>query len=329
MSDHPSTLSPEESLYGICLLAAFADRSASEAERQELKQIGESILPPEMHPAALYQKVLLRKIDATSAAAGLDSQEWRQLAYEMAVCVCEADGQTCPEEKEFLRQLGKELKLDSARTETTLMEADALAAAPIAAIATEQLPVIAPPFPSGPAQAEVDSLVLRFSILNAALELLPETLSTMAIVPLQMKLVHSVGKLHGVDLDRRHIGEFIAAAGIGATSQIVEGFARKLLGGLAGGLGKKMLGKTAGSLGKTAVNQITSSAFSFGSTYAIGHLAQRYYGNGRSWAGLNPKQAAESLRNEAQNLHTLHLPQIREQAANLDLGKVMAMVRGQ
>ncbi|RYD42134.1 MAG: hypothetical protein EOP85_11625 [Verrucomicrobiaceae bacterium] len=143
-----------------------------------------------------------------------------------------------------------------------------------------------------------------------------------------MKLVHSVGKLHGVDLDRRHIGEFLAAAGIGATSQIVEGFARKLIGGIAGKLGKQVLGKTAGSLGKAAVDQVTSSAFSFGSTYAIGHLAHRYYSNGRSWSGLDSKGTVEKLKADAQGLHTRYLPQIREEAAKLDVQKVMAMVRG-
>jgi uncharacterized protein (DUF697 family) len=170
--------------------------------------------------------------------------------------------------------------------------------------------------------------VLRFAILNGALELLPETLSTMAIVPLQMKLVHSVGQLHGVNLDRKHLGEFLAAAGIGATSQIVEGFARKLLGGLAGKLGKQVLGKTVGSIGKTATNQITSSAFSFASTYAIGHLAHRYYTNGRSWTGWDSKGMLESLKADAQGLHTRYLPQIQDEAGKLNVQKVMAMVRG-
>jgi uncharacterized protein (DUF697 family)/tellurite resistance protein len=339
MSENPSALSREEALYTVCLLASFADGAASDDERKELKRIGESILPPEMHPASLYQQVLLRQTDAGKAAKALDTPEWRQLAYEMAICVCEADGVTTPAEKSFLRDLAAKLELGAAQAEATVAEADAVAAAPVDAIDTEILPSLPaaagsgpPALPTsaagGPAQAEVDSLVLRFSILNGALELLPETLSTMAIVPLQMKLVHSVGKLHGVDLDRRHLGEFLAAAGIGATSQIVEGFARKLIGGLAGKLGKQMLGKTAGSLGKAATNQITSSAFSFASTYAIGHLAQRYYANGRSWTGLDSKGMLESLKNDAQGLHTRYLPQIQQEAAKLDVGKVMAMVRG-
>ncbi|MES2475483.1 MAG: TerB family tellurite resistance protein [Verrucomicrobiota bacterium] len=336
MIESTSALSREEALYAVCLLAAFADGSASDAERTELKRIGESILPPEMHPASLYQQVILRQIDTRKAAHGLDAPEWRQLAYEMALCVCEADGVTGPAEKTFLRDLAADLGLSAPQAEAAVAAADAVASAPISAIGNDLLPTLStstpPSLPAtaadGPAQAEVDSLVLRFAILNGALELLPETLSTMAIVPLQMKLVHSVGKLHGVDLDRHHLGEFLAAAGIGATSQIVEGFARKLMGGLAGKLGKQLLGKTAGSLGKTAVNQVTSSAFSFASTYAIGHLAQRYYSNGRSWSGLDSKSMLENLKAEAQGMHTRYLPQIREEAGKLNVQKVMAMVRG-
>jgi uncharacterized protein (DUF697 family) len=178
-------------------------------------------------------------------------------------------------------------------------------------------------------KSEVDSVILKYSILNGALELLPETLSTMAIIPLQMKLVNSVGKHHGVSLDKMQLLEFLGAAGLGATSQVVEGFARKMIGGFAGKLGKQFLGKTAGGFAKKGIDQITSSAFSFASTWAIGQLAQRYYANGRSWSGIDAKTTFQSLRHEAEPLHQKLLPQIQQQAASLDHGKVLAMLRGQ
>jgi uncharacterized protein (DUF697 family)/tellurite resistance protein len=315
MSDSSSALSKEEGLFALCLLAAFADGGASDNERAELKRIGESLLPPELHPAALYQKVLLRQLDVATAAAALDSPEWKQLAYEMAVCVCEADHATSEVEKTFLRDLAASLGLAAPATAALVTEADAVADAEPGAIEPYLLPSLPPPLPAAPGaglQAEIDSLVLRYSILNGALELLPETLATMAILPLQMKLVHSVGTLHGVSLDRKHIGEFLAAAGIGATSQVVEGFARKLVGGLA----------------KGGVNQLTSSAFSFASTYAIGQLAHRYYANGRSWGGTDAKSTFATLKDNAQQLHARYLPQIQQQAGTLDVKSVLAMVRG-
>lgn len=335
MSENTSALSKEEGLFAICLLAAFSDGGASDGERAELKRIGESLLPPELHPAALYQKVLLRQIDIAAAAAALDSPEWKQLAYEMAICVCEADHETGDAEKTFLRDLAAALGLAAPAAAAMVKEADEVAATEPGAIEPFLLPSIPPPLPpattptpGAAVQAEVDSLVLRYSILNGALELLPETLATMAILPFQMKLVHSVGTLHGVSLDRKHIGEFLAAAGIGATSQVVEGFARKLVGGFAGTLGKKFLGKSAGGLAKGGVNQLTSSAFSFASTYAIGQLAHRYYANGRTWGGTDAKGTFATLKDNAQQLHARYLPQIQQQAGTLDVKSVLAMVRG-
>jgi uncharacterized protein (DUF697 family)/tellurite resistance protein len=335
MSENTSALTKEEGLFAICLLAAFADGGASDGERAELKRIGESLLPPELHPAALYQKVLLRQVDIAAATAALDSPEWKQLAYEMAICVCEADHETGDSEKVFLRDLAANLGLAAPAAAALVKEADEVAAFEPGGIEPFLLPDIPPPLPVATAapgaavQAEVDSLVLRYSILNGALELLPETLATMAILPLQMKLVHGVGKLHGVSLDRRHIGEFLAAAGIGATSQVVEGFARKMVGGFAGKLGKKFLGKSIGGLAKGGVDQLTSSAFSFASTYAIGQLAHRYYANGRSWSGTDAKGSFATLKDSAQQLHARYLPQIQEQAGSLDAKRVLAMVRGQ
>ena len=70
-------------------------------------------------------------------------------------------------------------------------------------------------------------MILNYAILNGALELLPESLATMAIIPLQMKMVYRVGMSHGFELDRGHIKDFIATLGVGLTSQYVEQIGRK------------------------------------------------------------------------------------------------------
>lgn len=81
------------------------------------------------------------------------------------------------------------------------------------------------------------------------------------------------GKLHGYELDQGHIREFLATLGVGLTSQYLEQFGRKLLGGL--------LGKAMGSLGKQFGQSATSVAFSFATTYALGQVARLYYAGGR------------------------------------------------
>ncbi len=244
----------------------------------------------------------------------------------MAVKVCEADGVTSTEEKAFLENLGDALGIGKSEAAQCVSMGDEIAASSTGEVSPAMLPVL-PVAADG--NAEVDSLILKYAILNGALELLPETLSTMAIIPLQMKLVNSVGKHHGVSLDKQQLVEFLGAAGIGATSQVLEGVARKLVGGLAGKLGKQLLGKSIGGLARAGVNQATSSAFSFASTWAIGKLAQRYYANGRSWSGIDARSSFQSLRNEAEPIYQKVLPQIREQAATLNPTKVMAMLKGQ
>jgi uncharacterized protein (DUF697 family) len=163
-------------------------------------------------------------------------------------------------------------------------------------------------------------MILRYSILNGALELLPETLATMAILPLQMKMVWRIGKAHGFELDRSSIKEFLATAGIGFGSQIIEGFARKLV----GGFGKKLGGKLAGKI----ANQATGSAFSFAATYAIGHLAVKYYAGGRKLGGSEMKALYAPLTREAEQLHTKYLPDIKQRAQTLDTTTILNLVRG-
>jgi uncharacterized protein (DUF697 family) len=142
----------------------------------------------------------------------------------------------------------------------------------------------------------------------------------MAIIPLQIKMVYAIGRAHGVSLDQGHIKEFIAAAGVGLTSQYLEQFGRKLLGGLLG----KMAGKTVGKVGGAA----TGMAFSFATTYALGQLAKRYYAGGRVMNTTLLKDTFQNLLGPAKQMQTQYLPQIRQQAETLDMGRVMAMVRG-
>ena len=71
---------------------------------------------------------------------------------------------------------------------------------------------------SAQTEAELDKSILNYSILNGALELLPQSMASMAIIPLQMKMVYRIGKSYGYELDRGHIKDFLATAGIGMAS---------------------------------------------------------------------------------------------------------------
>ena len=117
-------------------------------------------------------------------------------------------------------------------------------------------------------------MIVKYAVLAGALELLPQSLATMAIVPLQMKLVYAVGQEHGYTLDSGHLREFLAVAGVGMTSQVFEGYARKLFGKAA----KRAMGKG----GKKVAAGATGALLSFATTYGLGQVAKVYYAGGRT-----------------------------------------------
>ena len=317
-------MTPEQqkALLGIALLAAFSDGNKADAEREEIRRIAESLSTEAGAPnlTRLYQDVLLKRLDMAGMVQPLSEPGHRQLAYEMAVSVCDADGQQTAAERSFLADLRRQLGLDAAQTEAFDQQAQALAgmAAPVAVAA---LPVAAPAAAlSGVNAAELDRSILNHALVNGALELLPQSWASMAIIPLQVKMVYSIGKAHGVTLDQGHIKEFIAAAGVGLTSQYLEQFGRKLLGGLLG----KLAGKTIGKVGGAG----TGMAFSFATTYALGQLAKRYYAGGRVMSTALLRETYQGLLEPAKQMQTQYLPQIQQKAATLDAAQVMAMVRG-
>jgi len=316
------TPSETKSIVTLSLLAAFVDGEKHERERAEIKRIAEGLSQADgLNLPTLYQDVLMKRASLASVAGELRSAEARQLAYEMAVCVCDADGTQSEAERMFLADVRTSLGLDASAAGFS-QQAEEIAAVPMAAAAGT---AVAAGAASGvatnaPDAAELDKSILNAAILNGALELLPETLSTMAIIPLQMKLVYRIGQAHGYQLDSGHIKDFLATVGVGLTSQYLEQAGRKLLGGL--------LGKVGGGLLRGLGNQAVSSGMSFASTYALGHVAKRYYAGGRTLSTQMLKDAFAGVVKEGQGLQAQYLPAIQEKARTLDAGKVLSLVRG-
>ena len=302
----------QKSILTLCLMAAFADGAKHDRERDEIKRVASSLAgDASANIAALYPDVLLKRVSLDQVAAALSSPEARHLAFEMAVCVCDADGAQSDAERAFLRDLRAALKLDAGEAQAYTEQAESIAAAPVAPAA--------PSFASTMSPDEMDKTILNAAILNGALELLPESLATMAIIPLQMKLVYKIGKSHGFDLDRGHIKDFLATIGVGLTSQYLEQAGRKLLGGLLGKMGGGLLG----GIGKQAV----SSGMSFASTYALGHVAKRYYSGGRTLSTQMLREAFDDMLGEARNLQARYLPDMQAKARTLNTAQIVDMVR--
>ncbi|MDQ0588474.1 YcjF family protein [Variovorax paradoxus] len=313
------TPSETRAIVALSLLAAFVDGEKHERERAEIKRIAEGLSQADgVNLPTLYQDVLMKRVSLASVAGELESTESKQLAYEMAVCVCDADGAQSEAERMFLADVRTSLGLDASAAQFSQQAEDIAAAVPVAA--TGAVATAAPVPGLSPDSAELDKSILDASILNGALELLPETLSTMAIIPLQMKLVYRIGKAYGYELDSGHVKDFLATVGVGLTSQYLEQAGRKLLGGL--------LGKVGGGLLRGLGNQAVSSGMSFASTYALGHVAKRYYAGGRTLSAQMLKDTFSGVVQEGKSLQTQYLPAIQEKARTLNAGKVLSLVRG-
>ena len=320
-----TTTEETRAILTLCLLASFADGEKHERERDEIKRVAHNFSDSDAaHLSTLYQDVLLQRTTLADVVARLHSTEARQLAYEMAVCVCDADGTLSDAEQRFLTEARTALGLDAGAAADFVQQAQAMATVPVSGL---PVPVgvadaagVAGSAPAAVNEAELDSAILNAAIVNGALELLPETLSTLAIIPLQMKLVWRIGKAYGFELDSGHIKDFVATVGVGLTSQYLEQAGRKLLGGL--------LGRVGGGLLRGAGNQAVSTGMSFATTYALGQVAKRYYAGGRTLSTQMLKEAYANTVQEAQGLSARYLPDIQARAKTLNAGSVLAMVRG-
>jgi tellurite resistance protein len=198
----------QKAILAIAIHAAFADGLKDDREREEVRGIatalGDQANAPDL--ARLYQDVLLKRLPLTVATAALADTGQRQFAYEIALCVCEADGRLADAERRFLDELKRLLALPA--TETDLIEGevdviiDQTGFIPPKPMAVASPAVAVPPQASA---ANLDQSILNHALLNGALELLPQSWASMAIIPLQIKMVFGIGQAHGVELDQGQI----------------------------------------------------------------------------------------------------------------------------
>ena len=321
-----------KSILTVALMAAFADGLKDERERDTVRQLADALgAEASIDLPAWYRDVLLSKPDLAEVVKPLDTPGLRQYAYEMAVGVVNADGAQNSAEAAFLGRLARLLDLPEAASSSMAQQASAVAAAadepipPADTVAANAAPAAAAAASgtllgkANVADAEMDKTILKASITNAALELLPESIASMAIIPLQMRLVYRIGKAYGYEMDSSHARDFIATLGVGLTSQYVEQFGRKLLGGLLGGLG--------GGIGRSVGRQAASSGLTFATTYAMGRVAQRYYAGGRTLDSAALKETFTALLAEARGMAPKYQAQIEQAAKTIDTRNLVSLVR--
>jgi uncharacterized protein (DUF697 family) len=177
----------------------------------------------------------------------------------------------------------------------------------------------APPVLDTAREADLDRMILNAAILNGALEIMPQRLATLAIVPLQMRLVYRIGQRYGYELDRGHIRDFLATMGVGLTSQWLDGYAQRSFGRLA----RRFVG---GFLGRLA-GQAASSALAFATTYAIGQVARRYYAGGRTLGALQLKDTFSSLLQNGRSMAGAYAGDVAAKARQMKVADLVPLAR--
>ncbi len=293
----------------LALMAAMADGEISPDEQRELASVATRLGVPSATTALEQPQAARQGIGVL--AASLSDAEARRTAYEVALAVCSVDGAPSGAEQTFLSALHGALGLAPAATHEFENQLRLLAAAPVAG---------ALPPASGTTDAVLDQRILQQAMVTAALELLPERLANVAILPLQLRLVYEVGQRYGQQLDANQVKDLAGTFGLGAAAQLVEGMVRKVLGGVASGLLGGMLG---GATGLAA-----GAAVTFASTYALGHAARQYYAQGRKLSTEDLRALFTRFQGEAQALLPQVQGQIQSLAGQLRLPDVLAQLRG-
>ncbi len=303
VNDQSLSLSEQEqkAVLTICILAAFADGSLSELERTEIKRIAGNFSAAGQD---IYQQAFAGTASLSSAIADLQSPAARTAAYEMAVCICRVDRALSSAEERFLTQLRDGLKLDPRASAEFQQNAARVQDAP---------PVMAtvPVAAAQNASNSLDEMIRDRAILTGALELLPNRLATMAIVPVQMRMVYQIGKNYGYDLDLAHTKEFFATVGVGLTSQVVEGYLSRMVSHIS----RPFVGKFIAGL----ASQATESAVAFATTYALGQVAQSYYGSGRTLSTAQLQETFSRMLNDGRSMQSRYTSQIAQRAGSLKI----------
>lgn len=286
----------------IARLASIADGHSGATEQAAIDALLERAGNPDV--SDLWRRASSGDLKIGDLAGQLSDEEARRLAYETALAVCHADGLANLAEQTFLESLRDKLGLTPAGVSEMGSNARELAGAPV----HEGKPAGGPPV--------FDDMILQQAMLTGALELLPDRLANIAVLPLQLRMVYQIGQGYGQKLNADQVKDLAATMGLGVAAQAVEGVILKAVGGLLGGL----LG------GATRV--AGGAAITFSATYALGHVANQYYAQGRKLSAADLKALFARFQQDAKTIYPRVQDQIRTQSQSLNLQKVLSAVQG-
>ncbi len=294
------------SIIAIAMLAARADGIVDSAEQHAVDAVVARVGNPNV--TSLAEQVAAGQLRVADLASRLSDEEARRTAYEGALAIVNADGSANRPEQAFLEELRTALGLSDVEVANAMRTATTLADTSVV-----EVQMSTPP--AGP----VEEFILQQAILTGALEILPDRLANIAILPLQLRMVYQIGQRHGQKLDLDQVKDLAATFGLGAAAQSLESAAMKLIGGLAGGL----FGGIVGSASRIAAGAVIT----FSATYALGHVAEQYYTQGRRLSAADLKAMFGRFQTDAKTIYPRVEEQIHRQAGTLSLQSLLQGLR--
>ena len=289
-------------LIAIAILAARADGSVDSAEQRAVDAVVARTGNPDV--TSLTQQVAAGQLRVADLASRLSDGEARRAAYEGALAIINADGTANASEQAFLNELRTALGFSDADVAEATRTAQAMAVAPV-------VEGHAGTPPAGP----VDEFILQQAILTGAIEVLPDRLANIAVLPLQLRMVYQIGQRHGQKLDINQVKDLAATLGLGAAAQSLESVAMSVIGGLAGGL--------LGGIVRGATRIATGAIITFSATYALGHVAEQYYAQGRRLNTADLRALFVRFQDEAKTIYPRVKEQIQGRASTLNLQSLL------
>lgn len=308
-----------ETIIAIAALAAQADGQQDDVERTRITEMaaGLGLSDASASLAASMAAAVDRQAVITRLTETLSTPEARQSAYDTALSVCYADGWVNPSEAAFLTSLATALGVDATHANAAAAAVHDHANAGAAGANTNTASQ------SSAQTAALDSYILDQAMLSAALELLPDRLANIGILPLQLRLVQQIGERHGQQMDLNQVKDLAGVFGIGAAAQIMEKVVRNTLGGFAGILGRGTLGGLLGGLAGNAAGFAAGASVTFATTYALGHAAEQYYAQGRSLSTADLKALFTRLQSDAATIFPKVEARVRELASSGNIGSLL------
>ena len=287
----------------LALLAVFANGGRDERELAQLRHVLERQSPlsgPNL--SLLLQDVQLKRRSLQETVLALRRPESRQLAYEMAVCVCDVDGVHSDPEHRFLEDLRIALNLDVRSARSVEREAGA-----IADLTMQPEPVRG--FGAAVDAPESEALnqgILGVAAFCAALAKTGNAISILAITPMQMKMIYRVARAYGEQVTRGQIKNLMGLFGAAALPQYIENISLSI-----------------------AASDSQAASTAFANTYALGQAAKLYYAAEPDTDLQAVREQFEKLQREGLNLSAMHVADIDNKARVLHANELMPLLRQQ